>query len=165
MLVKSDVPLSDEGLLGMTTHEYGKRYPNHIFRLKRGQTQWVEPLFAHESFKGLWQPTLSRDGDLVFDAAPPKMGSISICRHKTSDGFLKWSTGQGQDSIWVVFSTARLMYSALIDSKLIGIFSNYVSQNNQRLRRFLTLDMESGVWRAMSIPPVSTAKAIPVTLK
>ncbi len=165
LLVKADVPLAEEGRLGMNTQDYRKRYSNYIFRLQRGQTAWVAPLFADESFEGLWQLALSRDGEMVFEATPPKVGSISIYRYKASGGFFKWSKGQGQDSTRIVFGTASLLYSALAGNQLIGIFNNYASQGDRSLKRFLTLDMQSGEWRAMSIPPLSAARSMPVTLK
>lgn len=57
------------------------------------------------------------------------------------------------------------MNSTLIENKLIGIFNNYAEQGNRHLMRFLTLDMQSGEWRALPIPPLSAATAIPVRLK
>lgn len=165
LLVNPDAPPAQEGRLGMDLHGYIKRYPNNIFRLQRGQAHWVAPLFADAPFEGLSKLVLSRDGALVFYATPHKVGSTSIYRHDAGGGFFKWSRGEGQDSTWAVFGTASLLYSALIDNKLIGIFSNYAAQGNLHLKRFLTLDMQSGEWRAMNIPPLSTATAVPVSMK
>lgn len=163
ILVKGHVP-SGEALLGLSLHDYEVRYPNYIFRLRRGQTTWVAPLFAKESFKGLMRLALSWDGTMVFDAEPPN-GSTSIYRQEPRGGFRQWSTGQQALSVWEVFGTAALWYSALVGNQLIGIFDKYDAQREHDLKRFLTLDMQTGEWRALSIPALSAAQAIPVTLK
>lgn len=160
LLVTSDVPLADEGLLGMNVQDYGKRYLNHVFRLKRGQTHWVEPLFARESFKLLSQPALSRDGDMVFSAETVKEG-VSIFRAERRGGFSQW-----QNKIWDAFEVGALNSSVIIGNRLLGIYQRLRAiPNYGEARRFVTLDMQSGEWRAMSIPPISSAKAIPVSMK
>lgn len=160
LLVSSDVPLAQEGRLGMNVHEYGKRYLNHIFRLKRGQTQWVAPLFAHESFKHLRQTSLSRVGEMVFGAEAVKEG-MSIFRAEHRGGFSQW-----QDKAWDSFNTGALNSSVIIGNQLLAIYQRHLAiPNYGEATRFLTLDMQNGEWRAMSIPPVSSAKAIPVSMK
>lgn len=146
--------------LGLSSNEYRKRYVNQVFRLHRGQADWSEPMFANESFKTLMRLALSRDGAMVFDATPPK-GATSIYRQEPDGGFRQWSTRKP----WDVFGTASLWYSALVGNQLIGIFDNKDAQLEPGLKRFLTLDMQTGEWRALSIPPLSAARAIPVTLK
>jgi len=159
LLVKGHVP-SGEALLGLNLQDYEVRYPNYIFRLRRGQTAWVAPLFAKESFKYPMRLALSRDGAMVFDATPPK-GATSIYRQEPDGSFRQWSTRKP----WDVFDTAALWYSALVGNQLIGIFDNKDAQREHDLKRFLILDMQTGEWRALSIPPLSAARAIPVTPK
>lgn len=160
VLVKGGVPLVDMARFGLDTHDYGKRYPNQIFTLKRGQSDWSEPMFANESFKSLMRLTLSRDGAMVFDAEPPK-GSTSIYRQEPSGNFRQWSTRQP----WDVFGTAALFYAAMVGNQLIGIFNNKDAQSEPGLKRFLTLDMQTGEWRTLNIPPLVSARIIPVILK
>ncbi|MGB8518360.1 MAG: hypothetical protein WCD45_10800, partial [Gallionella sp.] len=159
LLVKGHVP-SGEALLGLNLQNYEERYPNYVFRLRRGQTVWVAPLFANESFKNLMRLALSRDGAMVFDATPSK-GATSIYRQEPGGGFRQWSTRNP----WDVFDTAALFYSTLIGNQFIGIFNNKDAQREPDLMRFLILNMQTGEWRALSIPPLSAARAIPVTLK
>ncbi len=67
---------------------------------------------------------------------------------------------------WDAFEVGTLKYSTIIGNQLFGIYDRYRAiPDHGAARRFLTLDMQSGEWRAMLIPPLSTAKAIPVTLK
>jgi hypothetical protein len=154
-----DTPLGG-AFLGLSSNEYRKRYVNQIFRLRRAQTDWSEPMFSSESFSNAMRLALSSDGAMVFDATPHK-GSISIYRQEPNGSFRQWSTRQP----WDVFGTASLFYSALVGNKLIGIFNNKDNQRERDLKRFLTLDMQSSEWRVLGIPPLADAQPIPVTVK
>lgn len=144
----------------MSSKDYADRYLNHIFRLRRRETQWVAPLLANEPFKHLTRLALSRDGAMVFEAEAKKEG-MSIFREGRQGGFSQW-----QDKTWDAFETGGVQYPALIGNQFLGIFRRRLALREGSIdRRFLTLDMESGEWRAMGIPPLITAKAMPVTLK
>lgn len=164
LLVNTDIPLQEQARLGLDTHAFGIRYPNHIFHLRRGQTGWTAPLFANESFKAASRLALSRDGAMVFKAEAKKEGT-SIFRSERAGGFTQWSYGFADNSIRHLFGAATANYSVLMGNQLIGIFNKHDAQRERDLKRFLILDMQTGEWRTLHIPSLSTAKPIPVTTR
>lgn len=151
---------SGRAFLGLSSNEYRTRYVNQIFRLRRVQTEWSEPIFSNESFSRAMRLSLTSDGSMVFEATPLK-GSVSIYRQEPDGGFRQYSMQQS----WDMFGTAALLYSTLVGNQLIGIFNNKDAQRKRDERRFLILNLENGEWRALVVPPLAIAQPIFVTLK
>ena len=160
LLVHGDVPMRDEALFHLSTHEYKKRYPNHLFRLNRKQTTWTHPMYSREPFIYMMRVTANARGDIAFSAEAIQEGG-SIFLDKQDGSFFRWS-----ERLWPAFETNTLLYAALLDSELVGIYVKTTAISREHGKtRFLRLDMTSGEWRALPMPALSTAQSISVSLK
>ncbi len=172
IVIGADVPSSDKALFGLDIWGYSKKYDNNmIFRLRRGQADWAEPLFIGDGFEFAHRVTLTHDNKIIFEATNREQEqkgsskwSYSVYRQE-QNSFSKWSRGDKENPICKIFDTGSLKYSALLGNRLIGIYHKNASGRYSISYRFLILDMTTGEWSALNIPPLYTARAIPVTVK
>jgi len=164
VLVEADIPLDHQARFNLDGRTYIDRYPNPIFRLRRGETQWVPPIFADESFKGARRLHRRPDGAMTFYVpAPPghSLGRDAILVYYPDTGFQRWN----QEGARVIFGTSRPAQLVMLNEEIIGVYHRYSEPENNRAKRFLALNTNTGILRALPIPALSTASPIPVSFK